>query len=458
MSRAAWIALGILVGISFTQVLAFSPLWISGAAVVAAIGSGALGGYLEHRAQPPSEAGGEEHEATVADAVDDLHGVDEANVGYLEFYPELDEHVQYIFLDSFPFVIGRNKDAGFTLYSSRASKEHADIVRVGEELILRDLGSTNGTFVNGEKITRHKLAHGDIIHIGGYEFGFGREALPSDTSSGTHVCTSITPRSIIRPRKQLGELLDERLVEAAFQPIVCLQSGATLAFEALGRGAHTKLPADPGELFRIAGVGKTARGLSSLFREVALEESSHLPPSFRLFLNVHPSEMDDLLAGALDAVRRAVPKRVRPVLEIHESAVTDSSGMGNVRARARELGIELAYDDFGAGQSRLKELVEVSPDYLKLDMSLVRNIDQSKERRNLIRALTGVTRDLGIRLIAEGIETPAEARVCKKLGCEMAQGFLFGRPMSRESIVKRHREGFWNEKRPDLVKSLASAS
>jgi EAL domain-containing protein (putative c-di-GMP-specific phosphodiesterase class I) len=116
------------------------------------------------------------------------------------------------------------------------------------------------------------------------------------------------------------------------------------------------------------------------------------------------------------------------VLEVHEEAVADSLSMHKLRDQLAALGIGLAYDDFGAGQARLQELVEVPPHFLKLHMSLIRGIDQDVTRQELIQALNPVITKLGVQVIAEGIETEQEAGVCLGLGCHLGQGFLFGRP------------------------------
>ena len=108
--------------------------------------------------------------------------------------------------------------------------------------------------------------------------------------------------------------------------------------------------------------------------------------------------------------------------------MTDPKTMRLIRERTSDLNIGLAYDDFGAGQSRLMELVEVPPDYLKLDMSLVRDIDRSPKRQDLVRALVSVMCDLGIEVIAEGIERGEEAEACAQLGCSLGQGYYLGRP------------------------------
>jgi EAL domain-containing protein (putative c-di-GMP-specific phosphodiesterase class I) len=129
------------------------------------------------------------------------------------------------------------------------------------------------------------------------------------------------------------------------------------------------------------------------------------------------------------AVQKALRPGQRAVVEIHESAVTDLDAMEEIRAELRACGIALAYDDFGAGQSRLMELVEVPPEYIKLDMGLIRNIDKVPKKRDLVAALVKVMVDLDITVLAEGIEREDEGRVCRDLGCTLGQGYFYGRPL-----------------------------
>ena len=118
------------------------------------------------------------------------------------------------------------------------------------------------------------------------------------------------------------------------------------------------------------------------------------------------------------------------MLEVHEGVVVDVDTMRWLREQLNELEIGLAYDDFGAGQARLNELAEVPPDFIKLDRSLVRDIDRSIARQDMIQALNRLCEDLEVESIAAGIETEREAAVCRRLGCRFGQGFLFGRPQA----------------------------
>jgi EAL domain-containing protein (putative c-di-GMP-specific phosphodiesterase class I) len=350
----------------------------------------------------------------------------------LEYYPEPGGAAVRVPLEHFPFRIGRCASADHTIYSRQVSKEHAEIDRKLDEFVIRDVGSTNGTFVNGQRIDESALLDGDIIHVSQQEFRFTCQAVELKRDSDTHLKTTGSSQaqfSVIHDGEHLRELLLQPSVSIVFQPIVHLETGAVLGYEALGRGAHEELSPSPCDLFRLAEHCKLAPELSRLFRQVAVEDAALLPQDGLVFFNVHPTEMSkNLLLDSLAQMSPAFLASGRMVLEIHEDFGPDMATMRRLRGRLKELGVGLAYDDFGAGQARLRELTEAPPDFIKLDMSLIRGIDGAKARQELIEVFGRVSGDLGVRLIAEGIETQDEADVCRRLGCIFGQGYLFGRP------------------------------
>ena len=98
--------------------------------------------------------------------------------------------------------------------------------------------------------------------------------------------------------------------------------------------------------------------------------------------------------------------------------------------------MRLAYDDFGAGRARLRELAEAPPHYLKFDRSLIRGLDRaSQSRRSLVRSLVSLAGDLEIETVAEGLETEAEAEICQELGFDFGQGLLFGAPLEAPEVA-----------------------
>ena len=154
-----------------------------------------------------------------------------------------------------------------------------------------------------------------------------------------------------------------------------------------------------------------------------------------LFLNTHPSELAQPgLIESVEALRELAPQ-LDLTLEIHESALAQPNVMARLRDRLAEMNVRLAFDDFGAGQARLLELAEAPPHYLKFDRRFVEGIDQAPaSRRRLVASLVAAARELLAKTVAEGVETAAEAEVCRSLGFNLAQGYHFGRPTPVDSI------------------------
>jgi len=233
---------------------------------------------------------------------------------------------------------------------------------------------------------------------------------------------------IVLAYTQFDKLLSEPAVIPHFQPIVRLEDSRRVGYEVLAR---SRLPGleTPAQMFRVAAELGLERELSRLMRREGIRTGRGLGSGTELYLNTHPSELDcPKLLDSLAELRSEFPDAAI-VLEVHEAAATSSRLLATLRQRCDELDMRLAYDDFGAGQSRLLELVEVPPYVIKFDMQLVRGIHRfSAERREMVRSLVRVARNLGVASLAEGVETAEEAAACREAGFELAQGFFFGRP------------------------------
>lgn len=367
----------------------------------------------------------------------------------LEFRDEADLIVRRVVIDTSPFRIGRSGSAELVVRSPRISKLHAELVLAPSEAglngngachyVVRDLGSRNGTFLNGEPLSQERsIKPGDVLHVGHQEVRFvlARPSIADFDDDATlgGLGTEEEERRL-RATRDLYRIISGRAVQAVFQPILQLSDEKIVGYEALGRATLSSAGYDVTTLFGIAADRGRADELSRLMRVVACEDVPYLPRSVpRVFMNVHPAEMDSReLIEDLEKASESLGDRVL-VAEVHEGAITDPGAMGRLRAALHERGMELAYDDFGAGRSRLMELAEVPPDYLKLDMRLIRGIDRSPARQDLVAALVKVMTDAGIQIVAEGIETTAERRVCEELGCTLGQGFLFRYPQSIDSF------------------------
>jgi len=354
---------------------------------------------------------------------------------YLERFPEAGGPPERIPVLKLPFVIGRSEDANHTIYSGKISKEHARLELADGRYMIQDLESTNGTFVNGKKVSSAPLEDADIIHLAHVEFCFrhvSRADIPGDDhqiEQTQHMVADDHPHSIIRGSELLRELIDRSEVEILYQPIVDLRTRTPLAFEALARGTHPELSTHPAALLALAERCDMVVELSRMFARQAVKSSTRLPQGSKVFVNMHPQELSDphLVPALTDLARRA--SKDRPVvLEIAEASVTDVSAMGRNKEMFTSLGLQFAYDDFGAGQARLIELTDIPPDYLKFDKAMIEGIEAAAPRQEMVGALLRVVRRLGVRVIAEGVETELVAGICQRLGCDLGQGYLFGRP------------------------------
>ena len=342
---------------------------------------------------------------------------------------------------SLPLRVGRHSSADLYLYSTSVSHLHAEFFQQDSSLWLRDLDSTNGTYVNSTKLTRPvQLEEGDTIHFADLTFRIGVYTPPIDTNPA-HTHELKTEELAGRLHEYTGEFtrfMDKADLRPYFQGVFGLNNGLdVLGYELLSRGLFGGLETLPLELFYIAERLGRERELSQLCRQVGASAAGRLPGNPLCFMNTHPAEIGrpQELLGSLEQLREQAPD-IRLAIEIHEAAVTDYQAVAELRSGLRQLEIELAYDDFGTGRSRLAEIAEVPPDYLKFDMSLIRDLDAaSDERLQFVAGLVETARSIGIVSIAEGIETEKEADACRKAGFKHAQGYYLALPRPVEETA-----------------------
>ena len=334
-----------------------------------------------------------------------------------------------------PFRIGRRPGLSLTLPASAISSEHAEIFRTGDDLCVRDLQSTNGTFVNGQRVSEMVLRPGDNLLFADFAFRLEQEEDAEEVHKTVSLSALSLPTDFHRGSREMEEMLREAAISTEYQSIVSLPGAAVVGYEALGRGRHPGLPPEPSKLLAMAATLGVAGRLSKMFRLHAVQTAKGLPKIKHLFFNTHPVEVGQPeLLESLQELRATVPE-LPMTLEVHEAAIVNSESIREFRTHLTALRIGLAYDDFGSGQARLLELAEVPPDHLKFDLRFVHGIaDAPASRQRLVRSLVAIARDLGTQSIAEGVETAEEARVCRELGFELAQGFHFSRPADAQAL------------------------
>jgi len=221
---------------------------------------------------------------------------------------------------------------------------------------------------------------------------------------------------------RIGRLMRQQAVAMVFQPSVDLSTGRHVGFEALARFSRR---AAPGRWFAEAARVGMGTALELLAIRLALEDFTRIPPDAFLAVNLSPPSLASPgLAAILDTVDGH-----RVVFELTEHAGVESYG---VLARAirpfRDRGVRLAIDDVGAGFASLKHVISLSPDMLKLDISLTTRIDTDRVRRALVASLVTFAEQVGTTLTAEGVATGRELAVLVDLGVRFGQGYFLGRP------------------------------
>ena len=340
----------------------------------------------------------------------------------------------YVFINTTPFQVGRRPSSNLTIPNRTVSGRHAELIVDNGSLLVKDHNSTNGTFLNGKRVRSiMPVTDGDVIHFGKVRFHVrgNRESMPRATLAFDAEGDAVA-------HLQFASLWDGEGLTPHYQPIVRLADQHVVAFEALARSPLPGLE-NPFLMFQIAKQHKAEAELSCLLRQVSLERAEPIWNDFQFYLNTHPAEIGNTdLFESLEELREEFPA-VSVVLEVHEAGNVSIPYLEELKQKLAELGMKLAYDDFGRGQSRLNALAEVTPDIVKFDMEIVRGLhNASPKRRRFVRSLLRIVKALNGVTLAEGIEEAEEAEVCQELGFELAQGYFYGRPMTVQAWLESH--------------------
>ena len=241
------------------------------------------------------------------------------------------------------------------------------------------------------------------------------------------VATDISRQRLATQVRLLDRCIDNpSAFSIVYQPLVRLADNSIFAYEGLARCSLSELR-NPHVLFNVAEQGDRVWPLSRILRRKAVEPAADLPRETLLFINLHPADFEDPELLAPDPALLSFASRI--VLEITErAAITDFPRFRRNVDRLREFGLRIAVDDLGAGYAALSAVAELQPDFLKFDITLIRDIDRSPMRQNLIRNMVSYAADAKAQVVAEGVETAEELQVVGDLGCDYVQGYYMARP------------------------------
>jgi EAL domain-containing protein (putative c-di-GMP-specific phosphodiesterase class I) len=240
-------------------------------------------------------------------------------------------------------------------------------------------------------------------------------------------------RSQERLRADIMQLVDSETVDIAYQPIIELSEGRCIGIEALARFPKPFGAPD------VTLISARTVDLSLELERLAIREAWKIIPSLGpeqfLALNVSP---DALVELARRANLRADLPLTQLVVEITEhSAVESYTALHRELAPLREQGLRIAVDDAGAGFASLRHVLELQPDFIKVDRSLIHGIADDHARRVAVSAFLSLALDLGSTVVAEGVERPADLSAVRDLGLHAVQGYLLGKPTTNAAAVSR---------------------
>jgi len=239
----------------------------------------------------------------------------------------------------------------------------------------------------------------------------------------------------------LQNLINEKTLTPLFQPIIDTASNSIIGYEALIRGPEGHPFEFPDRLFQVAQEHQLLSELEIACREAAIEEFLKIDTTAKLFLNVNPNVLQDDdhphgITLRLSAQYGLEPSRI--VIELSERYPIDHPELLKTATKHyQSLGFMVAIDDLGAGYSGLKLWSEIKPDFVKIDRYFITDIQNDITKREFVQSILSLARNLGARVIAEGIEQPEELAQLQLLDLFLCQGFLLERPSKTPSLVVR---------------------
>jgi EAL domain-containing protein (putative c-di-GMP-specific phosphodiesterase class I) len=345
-------------------------------------------------------------------------------------------------ITAFPFRIGRIESSDLRIESSRVSREHAVIERQGDQITVRDLGSTNGTYVNGRRVQESPLKHGDVVRIADSDLTFGCASNASVTQPAmTHVMAEAPPRNptseFVEQMRRWQQAVTHRSIVTLFRPVVQLPHGQPAGYEVCVPDAHADRPRSRAErLVRTAECRLTER-FCDLQRLLSAEQALEIESQGLLLFPLQVAELGtNWLLHSLVRLRELLAERHRMVVEVPESAVCDIPHFRSFLERLDQLGVYTVYGDFRGGETQLRALQGIPPDFVKLSPHLVRDLPRASGGQRQVLGVVRAARELGCEVIATGVQTEAQSEVLRELGCRLSQGDLWGRPQPLDAVRK----------------------
>lgn len=333
-------------------------------------------------------------------------------------------------------TIRHPKDENFLLFLSSTRSEYSNFLRMDnlQGIIDRFAQQLNARIFQITFPYTKKILKTDI----GYSYTVFNPLLSTERTiyrlieDAKAVAKFNGDRFMIRVHESLKQIIIEESIRTHYQPIVDLKSGEIFAYEALSRGPEGSPMESPLMLFGVADKTNLSFELDRLCRRKALQNLSGLGKSQKVFINTFPATMHDPEFKGESLDRLLSQTGIEGSNIVFE--VTERFAIENYDLFQKEQnyfsgrGFGLAVDDIGSGYGSLEAIAHLRPQYVKVDLSIVRDIHKNPVKQELLKAVTDISRKIKAKILVEGIETREELKVCRDFGCDFGQGYLLGKP------------------------------
>ena len=358
---------------------------------------------------------------------------------HLEFQVEGEAQPRRVALTRFPFTIGRQDGLDLTLPSGRVSRQHATIEFRQGRYWVRDLGSTNGTLLNGQRVEEAELADGDQLELADMTLVFSRGVEETPRPEATLVMaeravanSGITPW--ILEHRRLQEMVLQQTLRWRFERIEDLERGACFGYEL--QWDEQEWLGDVAARRRLRGIDSRINDrLCELHRLVAVSRPLPAENPTTWFFNASTPEVGTpRFVQSLVRTRARLPEGHGMVAGIPHAAVCDIPYFRRFLQALTDEGIQIAYSDFRGGPAQIADCADLRPDFLKLSGSLSQGVGRSSGGQRQLQLIIRAAQEIGTEVIATHVLDQNDADTVYELGCRFAQGPAFGSLTGRKEF------------------------
>lgn len=368
-------------------------------------------------------------------------------------------HDYFLFRELYGDELGKRIDALFSQAIGNVAKAHGDFCKdafvvslaPGEHLLLHDQAlpdSSMGDTIYSFKLKVLNVLSQEAITLTGRDIDLDVGYSVFQTEKAGEGFEKFFLQSVFKARemadkgfdlenlklsRKLQKTIEARDVQIVYQPIIDFSNGSILAWEALTRGPKDSCLHSPTVLFDLAEQLGELFALENVCREKAVRTIGGLGKGKKLFLNIHPRTLVDPAFSSgrtVDLLREAGLGPENVVFEITERHSIKNFNLFHLTLdHYRNQGFQIAIDDAGTGYSGLSSIATLQPEYIKIDMSLVRDVHKDPVKQALLETFVTFADKIGSKVIAEGVEKKNEAARLREMGMHYGQGYYFGRPV-----------------------------